>query len=729
MEDLVSRRLRLLPLQAAVALGDWLGQALRKRNSAPPSFPQTSSPGISVVIPERANPHLLGLCLESVVAAGRELSEPFEIVVVVNGSNPADYTPLTNRFADVRWLHIPQPLGFADSVRRGLRVARFDWIYLANNDTVLDRFALLEVVRWRAPHVFAIGSQILPGQEGESRVETGWTDLAIQDGLVKIFDAEPDGNETRGSLYAGGGSSLFQRTLLARFLGSREPYYPFYWEDVEWGARARMDGFQILFCPASKVWHQRRATISKFHNTEEIERIFERNAFQFQLRNLSRLGSIEKLYAKLLEANPATLTEITGWRKVISVFMARVELARTRFDDSVLTGARRSYHIAPPGQYHSKPVVVVVSPYAVYPPLHGGAIRIYQLLRRLAADFHIILLSDEAAAYPAAAVSFFRELSEVHLVSGRLELATQIGATGQDRINRIKIHSNEALRQKLAMLLYWYDPALVNVEFIELGLLISARKGRARWLLTLHDVLFGGKNENDEDRYERELSQRYDGLIASSPEDFALLKNSPAWLVPNAVDPMRVAYRPSSGSAILFAGPFRYLPNFEGIRQFLEEIYPRLREEVPDLEIWILGGPGSIDRTQGIPCFRQRGVLIYDGFFEPGPFLERCALTINPLVGIRGSSIKLLESIAAGRVVVSTCDGARGFLEDGFPSLIAVETISDFGGPLLTLLKDSAHRIALERPPVEQLEKYSWNASAKKLAEVYGHYIDELPKN
>ena len=34
--------------------------------------------------------------------------------------------------------------------------------------------------------------------------------------------------------------------------------------------------------------------------------------------------------------------------------------------------------------------------------------------------------------------------------------------------------------------------------------------------------------------------------------------------------------------------------------------------------------------------------------------LARCALTINPLAQIRGSAVKLVESLAAGRVCVTT---------------------------------------------------------------------------
>src|SRR5262249_34135765 len=162
-----------------------------------------------------------------------------------------------------------------------------------------------------------------------------------------------------------------------------------------------------------------------------------------------------------------------------------------------------SYHRITAAQFGSKPVIVVVSPYAVYPPAHGGAIRIYQLLRRLASDFHIVLLSDEAGGYSAESETFFRKLAEVHFVSGQPE------PKSQDRISRIASYSHKVLRQMLSLLLAWHDPQLVDVEFIELGLIISERRGRARWLLSLHDVLFGTAPETEEDRSERALVARY----------------------------------------------------------------------------------------------------------------------------------------------------------------------------------------------------------------------------
>lgn len=104
--------------------------------------------------------------------------------------------------------------------------------------------------------------------------------------------------------------------------------------------------------------------------------------------------------------------------------------------------------------------------------------------------------------------------------------------------------------------------------------------------------------------------------------------------------------------------------------------------------------------------------------------MEGCALTVNPLSGNRGSSIKLIESMAAGRVCVSTREGARGFLDVGFPSLLVVDRIDEFGTPLERLLLDNEHRRDLEAPREDLLQDYSWKKSAQSLARIYRHQLD-----
>jgi hypothetical protein len=86
------RRVLLQPLQSAFRLADEARArrggrpAVASRAHACPMADDPLEPGISIVIPKRANPTLLGDCLRSAVAACRFVSEPTEIIMVVDGS-------------------------------------------------------------------------------------------------------------------------------------------------------------------------------------------------------------------------------------------------------------------------------------------------------------------------------------------------------------------------------------------------------------------------------------------------------------------------------------------------------------------------------------------------------------------------------------------------------------------------------------------------------------------
>ena len=72
--------------------------------------------------------------------------------------------------------------------------------------------------------------------------------------------------------------------------------------------------------------------------------------------------------------------------------------------------------------------------------------------------------------------------------------------------------------------------------------------------------------------------------------------------------------------------------------------------------------------------------------------LSASALTVNPLAGIRGSSIKVIESLGAGRACVSTEDGARGFIDAGFAGLLTTASVADMADVVIELLQDEERR-------------------------------------
>jgi GT2 family glycosyltransferase/MoaA/NifB/PqqE/SkfB family radical SAM enzyme len=324
--DLAQRqRVSLAPLLTAVRRIDRLGRAIgasfRRRRAS--ERPRSLAAGVSVVIPERDTVAELTACLAGLSASARRWDEPIETLVVVNGAPEWRYRELQARYPRVRWQFHAEPLGFGGAIQAGLRRARYDWVYLLNSDVVLEEEALAAAGRRRDPAVFSIASQIVLKDHTRFRDETNLTALFVEEGLAIAHDLIPESTQTVEHFYAGGGASLFQTGLLRQFL-DREAYHPFYWEDVEWGWRARKLGYRSLFCAESVARHTQGATVARYFSPAEIETVVERNRLLFQLRNFTTVGSLEAVAKAIARARPEVARYFAGARALGCVARGRL---------------------------------------------------------------------------------------------------------------------------------------------------------------------------------------------------------------------------------------------------------------------------------------------------------------------------------------------------------------------------------------------------------------------
>jgi GT2 family glycosyltransferase len=148
-----------------------------------------------------------------------------------------------------------------------------------------------------------VASQIYLKDETRFREETNWTRLFVENGLAATHDLIPRSGRTLDHFYAGGGASLFQTGLLRRLLAPRA-YHPFYWEDVEWGWRARKLGYRSRFCAASAVRHTQRSTIARHFAADSVDATIRRNRLLFQLRNFTAAGSLDAVLDAMAEGPP-----------------------------------------------------------------------------------------------------------------------------------------------------------------------------------------------------------------------------------------------------------------------------------------------------------------------------------------------------------------------------------------------------------------------------------------
>lgn len=699
------QRLRLLPLYLAIALADAAAPRLsaRRRDDLDP-WPA----GVSVIIPERDAPQMLADALAALHVALSPVREPVQVIVVANGAPAARYADLRVRFPAVEWIVSEAPLGFAQAVERGLAAARYGGTYLLNNDMLLAPDALVHVLAARAPDRFAIASQIFQRSEDGRREETGFTDWYVDRAGVHLFHAPPPAAEDSivPQLAASGGATLFRTSLLRRYLPASRAYDPFYWEDAEWGLRAWRDGFAVTFCGASHATHRHRATTTRFYDAATLERIVERNRALFDLRHGASGRGAARTLAAVCDLPYASQRELARWRVAVGILRQRIArrrspqpLAPPRLADAEGRSAiasSYSFRLLDAHTAAQRVRVLYVAPFAVFPPRHGGARRVAAWLRGLEDEFAVSFLGDESTLYDPRSFADFDGLAYVRLVQRKDEGPAGSGAP-TDLATRMRTHCHPALVAALHEAIADAKPHVVVVEHAELAPLVRERMPGVRFVLDLHDA-YGPRDfadAGDAAAFARDLAA-YDAVFTCSDEDRALVAHPGVHVLPNGADAQQ-PYTPSAGARIIFVGPFRYAPNRDGILRFLREAWPRVRARVPHASLLILGGDEAHDAAAAEPLLRGPGVEVCGHRDDVPALLAASTLAINPLGGIRGSAVKLAETLAAGRVCVSTREGARGFTGGAVDALVIVGDVAAMAEPVVALLQDGEDRHRRER--------------------------------
>jgi glycosyltransferase involved in cell wall biosynthesis len=166
---------------------------------------------------------------------------------------------------------------------------------------------------------------------------------------------------------------------------------------------------------------------------------------------------------------------------------------------------------------------------------------------------------------------------------------------------------------------------------------------------------------------------------------------------------------------LLFVGRGDYQPNARGLRWFIEEVHPRLRNAGPTV-LEVVGEP---PRRRA----EARGVEYVGKVRDLRPYYERAHAAIVPLFEGSGTRLKVIEAMAWGRPVVSTALGAEGLPVRAGEHFLTAETAPQFADELRTIGRwcdesDPALNRLLERAR-RAIEHLFWPEIAARLAETY----------
>jgi polysaccharide biosynthesis protein PslH len=198
-------------------------------------------------------------------------------------------------------------------------------------------------------------------------------------------------------------------------------------------------------------------------------------------------------------------------------------------------------------------------------------------------------------------------------------------------------------------------------------------------------------------RTERDTAARWTANLVCSQLDsqrMTALTGRPVWVVPNAYQFTDVS--PERGGPtiqLLFVGTMAYVPNAAGVRWFMSEIWPIVRQalgEGASLSLVGFSPPEDIVRFGDMP-----GVSVVADAPDIAPYYDAANIVIVPLRAGSGTRIKVIEAAAHRRAIVTTTLGCEGLdFANGVHAAVA-DTSADFAAAIVRLAREPVTRIAL----------------------------------
>ena len=151
-------------------------------------------------------------------------------------------------------------------------------------------------------------------------------------------------------------------------------------------------------------------------------------------------------------------------------------------------------------------------------------------------------------------------------------------------------------------------------------------------------------------------------------------------------DVQPIERQPEAGF-LLTLGTLHYAPNADGIRWFLREVLPQVRQAVPQARITVVGKnpPGDLRRlAQGSP----EAVSVTGYVPDLTPLLRRTAVMVIPVLAGSGMRVRILEGLARAMPIVTTTIGLEGIEARIGLDLLVADSAADFAAAVIALLRD-----------------------------------------
>ena len=226
-------------------------------------------------------------------------------------------------------------------------------------------------------------------------------------------------------------------------------------------------------------------------------------------------------------------------------------------------------------------------------------------------------------------------------------------------------------------------------------------------------------------RLMEDLERRWCGRVAlnvavSAADGIELQRLVPASrvvVVPNGVDVDEFRPGPQAGQGVAYIGGLNWFPNRDALDFYCEAILPHIQLKGMDVPARWIGQASAEDQQQ---YWSRYGVELTGYLPDVRPVMQEARCHIVPLRAGGGTRLKILNSWAMGKAVVSTSLGCEGLDAVDGRNILIRDDPRAFGEAVVEVLRDNELRRRLEAAGRATAEtRYSWTQIGTQMIDTY----------
>lgn len=177
-------------------------------------------------------------------------------------------------------------------------------------------------------------------------------------------------------------------------------------------------------------------------------------------------------------------------------------------------------------------------------------------------------------------------------------------------------------------------------------------------------------------KYELSVIDKVDGIAAITYTDAAFFRGitaTPVIDIPYGIDVDKFIpkYETNKKPSFYHIGSMNWRPNEEAIKWFLTEVWDKINGRVPNARLYLAGR----NMPKWLKRLKKKGVSVVGEVPDAQEFVKQHDVAVVPLLSGSGIRIKIIESMALGKAVITTLVGAEGIQYTEFEDIIIAENV------------------------------------------------------